>query len=94
MEAQVGANGLRAFLQGAVVGGELTNALLEGGVLRGDPLDREHVAEGAVARAVDDLMDSSAGSRLAGRAAPSGEPVCDFVDLQEQRWSTGSGGSW
>jgi hypothetical protein len=39
LEAQVGAGGCQALLQGAVVGGELAHALLEGGVLRGDPLD-------------------------------------------------------
>ena len=31
--------GCQAFLQGAVVGGELADVLLEGGVLGGDPLD-------------------------------------------------------
>lgn len=34
-----GACGRQAFFQGAVVGGELADALLEGGVFRGDPLD-------------------------------------------------------
>ena len=40
MEAQVGAGGVEAFVQGAVVGGELADTLLEGGVLGGDALDR------------------------------------------------------
>ena len=40
MEAQVGAGGLEAFVQGAVVGGELAETLLECGVLGGDVLDR------------------------------------------------------
>src|ERR1700730_3622806 len=40
LEAQVGAGGLEAFVQGAVVGGELADALLECGVLGGDVLDR------------------------------------------------------
>jgi hypothetical protein len=39
LEAQVGAGGLEAFVKGAVVVGELADALLEGGVLGGDPLD-------------------------------------------------------
>jgi hypothetical protein len=39
LEAQVRACGLQPFVKGAVVGGELTDALLEGGVLCGDPLD-------------------------------------------------------
>ena len=40
LEAQVGAGGVEAFVQGAVVGGELADTLLECGVLGGDALDR------------------------------------------------------
>ena len=39
MEAQVGAGGFESFVEGAVVGAELTHALFERGVLGGDPLD-------------------------------------------------------
>src|SRR6266508_3384319 len=39
LEAQVGPGGLEPFVEGAVVGGELADALLERGVLGGDPLD-------------------------------------------------------
>ena len=39
MEAQIGAGGFESFVERAVVGGELTNALFEGGVLGGDSLD-------------------------------------------------------
>jgi hypothetical protein len=39
LEAQVGAGGLEAFVEGAIVGGELADTLLQGGVLGGDPLD-------------------------------------------------------
>ena len=35
----VGACGLQPFLKGAVIGGELADALLERGVFGGDPLD-------------------------------------------------------
>jgi hypothetical protein len=38
-EAQVGAGGLQPLIEGPVVGGELAEALFEGGVLGGDPLD-------------------------------------------------------
>ena len=39
LEAQVGAGGFEPFVEGAVVGGELADALFERGVLGGDPLD-------------------------------------------------------
>src|SRR6266498_3767065 len=39
LEAQVGAGGLESFVENAVVGGELADTLLQGGVLGGDPLD-------------------------------------------------------
>ncbi len=39
LEAQVGPGCLEAFVEGPVVGGELADALFEGGVLSGDPLD-------------------------------------------------------
>ena len=39
-EAQVGPGGFDSFVVRAAVGGELTDALFEGGVLRGDPLNR------------------------------------------------------
>ena len=40
LEAQGGAGGFEAFVEGAVVGGELPDALFECGVLGGDALDR------------------------------------------------------
>ena len=40
LEVQVGAGSLEAFVQGAVVGGELADTLLECGVLGGDAVDR------------------------------------------------------
>lgn len=39
LEAEVGAGGLESFVEGAVGGGELADALFEGGVPGGDPLD-------------------------------------------------------
>jgi len=39
LETQVGSGGLEPFVEGAVVGAELADALLERGVLGGDPLD-------------------------------------------------------
>jgi hypothetical protein len=39
LEAQVGPGGFESFVERAVVGGELTDALFQGGVLGGDPLD-------------------------------------------------------
>ncbi|MBP2047817.1 hypothetical protein J2Z21_000739 [Streptomyces griseochromogenes] len=39
LEAQVRAGGLESLVEGAVVDGELADALFEGGVLGGDPLD-------------------------------------------------------
>jgi hypothetical protein len=38
LEPQVGAGCCESFVEGAVVGAELTDALFEGGVLDGDPL--------------------------------------------------------
>ncbi|MCX5612549.1 MULTISPECIES: hypothetical protein [unclassified Streptomyces] len=38
LEAEVGAGRLEAFVEGPVVSGELADALLEIGVLGGDPL--------------------------------------------------------
>ena len=40
LEPQVGSGGLESFVEGAVVGGELLQALLERGVLGRDALDR------------------------------------------------------
>src|SRR6476619_6579755 len=39
LESQVGSRGLQSLVKRAVVGGELTYALFEGGVLGGNPLD-------------------------------------------------------
>lgn len=39
LEAQVGPGGVESFIEGAVVGGELVNTLLERGVLRADALN-------------------------------------------------------
>ena len=39
LEAQVGPGGFESFVERPVVGGELTDALFEGGVLGGDLLD-------------------------------------------------------
>ncbi|OJF15142.1 hypothetical protein BG844_06050 [Couchioplanes caeruleus subsp. caeruleus] len=39
LESKVGTGGLESFVEGPVVGGELADALLESGVLDGDPMD-------------------------------------------------------
>jgi hypothetical protein len=61
LEAQVGAGGFKPFIKRAVLGGELTDALFEGGVLGGDSLDVVVCPFGLqVADTAEELTDAGA----------------------------------
>jgi len=100
LEAQVGAGGVEAFVQGAVVGGELADTLLEGGVLGGDALDRVLGPFGfQVADAAEQLADPcplgddswlavlSACSALSVRSRQLAASASSCLSWRRSRWA-------
>jgi hypothetical protein len=64
LEAKVRAGRIQLLVEGAVVAGELADALFEGGVFGGDALDGFQVADFS-SRAVSVLTDRSPASSMA-----------------------------
>ncbi|WP_158888102.1 hypothetical protein [Amycolatopsis anabasis] len=95
LEAQVRAGGRQGLLHVAVVGGELAEALLERGVLRGDPLDgflgpfglqvADLGEEFADAGALGEDLDVGGFEGVLGVSARSRQVAC---------WSSRSASAW